>query len=861
MSPPQRKVLPANVKPVHYDLGLKPDLTTFKFDGEVTIALDVKETSDFIELHTLELELSEVQLSTKEGQLAPRETSYSKDEQSTTFKFGDNVLKAGESVQLYIKFVGELNDKLSGFYRSSYTENGETKYLATTQMEATDCRRAFPCFDEPNLKATFSISIVADKQYTCLSNMDVKEEKPVSETQKKVIFNKTPPMSTYLVAFIVGDLKYVESEYKFRDIPVRVYTTPGYEKEGQYSAELAAKALEYYEKVFDIPYPLPKMDMVGIHDFSAGAMENWGLVTYRMVDLLVNETKTNLATKLRVSEVVAHELAHQWFGNICTMDFWDSLWLNESFATYMSWKCCDHFEKDWKIWENFVGDSLQMALSLDALRSSHPIEVPVAHADEINQIFDAISYEKGSAVLRMLANYLGEETFIKGVSHYVKKHMYANAVTEDLWASLSEVSGKDVQSTMNVWTKKVGYPLVQVSEDNGKVTIRQHRYLTTGDVKPEDDETVYPIFLSIRTDDGVKEFVFDKKEQELDLKSSDFFKLNSDTTGVFRVNYEPERWHTLGAAADKLSVEDRIGLVADAGALSVSGYSKTTNLLSLTSLFKNEPSFFVWSEMIARISAVKRAWLFEDESIKEGLKALVRSLVSDKCHKAGWKFESSEPFLEQRLKALLFSAAAANGDQKVIDAAKSLFAGYIGNEKSEIDPNLRGTVFSVAATHGSKKEFEALVNLYKETPLADEKQEVLATLGKFEDKELLTKVTDMLLDGTIRTQDVIRPMAGMATHKAGVEHLWDFVTSRWDEIVKAIPASLTLLAYVVDCATRGFTTMEQYHMVEEFFKDKDTKAFDQKLAQALESIESRAKWVSRDSKDVADWLKANGYSS
>ncbi|KAH3667298.1 hypothetical protein OGAPHI_002947 [Ogataea philodendri] len=858
MSVPKRQVLPTNVKPVHYDVSLKPDLTTFKFDGEVAIDLKVQETSDFIELHALEIEFLEVQLKTSGGEYKPTKTTSSEKDQSTTFKFDESVLKEGETVQLAIKFIGELNDQLAGFYRSSYTENGETKYLATTQFEATDARRAFPSFDEPNLKATFSITLTAEKHYTFLSNMDVKEETLVSDTLKKVVFNKTPPMSTYLVAFIVGELNYVESEYKFRDVPIRVYTTPGYEADAKYSAELAAKALEYYEKVFDIPYPLPKMDMVGIHDFAAGAMENWGLVTYRMVDLMIGEKSSN-AAKLRVSEVVAHELAHQWFGNICTMDFWDSLWLNESFATYMSFKCCDYLEKDWKIWENFVNDSFQTALSLDSLRSSHPIEVPVASADEINQIFDAISYEKGSSVLRMLDNWLGTENFIKGVSHYLNKHKYGNAVTEALWDSLAQVSGKDVNSAMQVWTKSVGYPLVQVSEKDGKVSVSQQRFLTTGDVKPEDDKTVFPIFLNLKTDSGIDNIVLDKKEATLDVKSSDFFKVNGNSTGVFRVNYEPERWTALGAASDKLSVEDKVGLLSDAGALSVAGIAKTTSLLTLVSEFKDEESYFVLSQLVSRLESLKAAWIFEDESVKAALESLVRDLISEKSHQKGWVFNSSDSFLDQSLKTLLFKAASSNKDEKTVEASKSIFAKYIAGDKSALDPNLRDSVFSVVASTGSQKEFDALLNIYKTSQISDEQITALRSLGKFSDEALLDKALSFVLDGTVRKQDIWIPMVGMSGSRIGIEKVFNFLTTNWDQIIKLVPTSLPLFGGVISIAIGRFTKKEHYDQIKAFFADKDTKAFDQKLAQGLESIEGKIKWLERDSENVAQWLKEHKY--
>ena len=461
---------------------------------------------------------------------------------------------------------------MAGFYRSSYQgKDGKKKYLATSQMEPTDARRTFPCFDEPALKAAFSVTLVADKNLTCLSNMDIVGEEDTKSVygghaKKAVKFRKTPLMSTYLLAFIVGELNYIETK-KFR-VPIRVYAPPDKEiEQGRFSLDLAAKTLDFYEKQFDSDFPLPKMDMVAIPDFSAGAMENWGLITYRVVDLLFDEKTGGASTRQRVAEVVQHELAHQWFGNLVTMDFWDGLWLNEGFATWMSWYSCNSFFPEWKVWQGYVTDNLQHALALDSLRSSHPIEVPVKRADEINQIFDAISYSKGSCVLRMISKYIGEETFIKGIRQYLKKHAYGNTQTGDLWAALSEASGKDVERVMDIWTKNVGYPVVTVTENpkDQEIHVKQNRFLRTADVKPEEDKTLYPVSLGLRTKQGVDEtLMLSTRDMTFKVSDLDFYKLNADHAGLYRTSYGPERLRKLGEAAKNglLTVEDRAGMIA-----------------------------------------------------------------------------------------------------------------------------------------------------------------------------------------------------------------------------------------------------------------------------------------------------------
>ena len=636
--------------------------------------MNVVEETRSITLHTLELKIHKAIVKSGSDVVSSQpKLSYDDDKQTTTVSF-DRVIAPGTRAQLDLDFTGELNDKMAGFYRSSYKDHasGTVKYLATTQMEPTDGRRAFPCFDEPALKATFDVTLIADKHFTCLSNMDVASEKEApskagSGTKKAVRFNRSPRMSTYLAAFIVGELNYVETT-SFR-VPIRVYATPDKDIEhGRFAVDLAARTLDFYEKTFDSAFPLPKMDMVAIPDFSAGAMENWGLVTYRVVDVLFDEKASGASVKERVAETVQHELAHQWFGNLVTMDFWDGLWLNEGFATWMSWYSCNHFYPEWKVWETYVTDNLASALSLDSLRSSHPIEVPVQRADEINQIFDSISYAKGSAVLRMISKFLGEDTFMEGIRRYLKKHAYGNTKTEDLWAALSDASGKDIRGVMDIWTKKVGYPVVTVTEDASTETIRvrQNRFLRTGDVRPEEDRTLYPVFLNLRTEEGVDDgLTLYDREDEIKLSSLDFYKLNALHAGIYRTCYTPDRLAKLGVAAKDglLPVEDRAGMVGDAGALAAAGYQRTSALLGLLKGFHTEPEYVVWAEVLGRVQAVKGAWMFEAQEVKDGIKTFQRLLLTDKAREIGWEFKEDDGHILQQFKALMFGAAGFAGDK------------------------------------------------------------------------------------------------------------------------------------------------------------------------------------------------------
>lgn len=828
-----REVLPTNVVPRHYDLTLEPDFEKFTYEGTVIIDLDVTEDTTSVALNTLQIDIHSTTVSSNGVVVASApDVSYNEATQTTTVKF-DKTIPAGTKAQLKQTFTGTLNDNMAGFYRSSFKgADGKKSWFATTQMEPTDARRAFPCFDEPALKAEFTVTLIADKKYTCLSNMDVKSEEEITSKisggkKQKVSFNKSPLMSTYLLAFVIGELHYIETK-DFR-VPIRVYATKDQKiEDGKFSLELAAKTLSFYEKAFDSEFPLPKMDMVSIPDFSAGAMENWGLITYRVVDLMLDEKNSPASTKERVAEVVQHELAHQWFGNLVTMDFWDGLWLNEGFATWMSWYSCNAFYPEWKVWESYVIDNLQSALSLDSLRSSHPIEVPVKRADEINQIFDAISYSKGSAVLRMISKYLGEDTFIKGIRAYIKKHAYGNTQTSDLWNALAEASGKPVREVMEIWTKEIGFPVVTVTEDaaNKTISLKQNRFLRTGDVKPEEDKTLYPVILGLRTKEGIDEsLILSKREQEITLPESDFFKINADHSGIFRTSYSPARLEKLGKAAKQglLTVEDRAGMIADAGALSASGYSKTSGLLSLLKSFDTEDQFVVWNELLARTGSVRAAWNFEAQEVKDGLKKFQKEITSKKAHELGWSFTEGEDHILQQFKALMFGSAGLSGDETIVKAAQDMYAKYIAGDWSAIHPNLRGSVFSIVLNEGGEKEWDALWERSQNAPTADERNTILRSLGRCKDPKTIQKTLDSSLSEYVKSQDIYLPLAGLASHPAGIEARWKWMQDNWDEIYKRLPPGLSMLSSVVQICVAALSTETQLKEVELFFQDKDKK--------------------------------------
>src|SRR3989344_3995235 len=474
MAPGKKTVrLSTDVVPTRYEIHLKPDLEAFVFEGEETIELMLKKSTKTLTLHSVDLEI-----------------------ESAEFGFAKN-LPAGKA-RLKLVFRGVLNDRMHGFYRSSFEHEGKRKHIATTQFESTDARRAFPCFDEPSAKAVFDVSLTVPSAHTAISNTMPTEIKEHEGGYKTVSFAPSPLMSTYLLAFIVGDFEHIEK--KTRDgVLVRVFVTPGKKKQAEFALDCAAKIVTFFNEYFDIPYPLPVLDMIAIPDFSAGAMENWGAITYRESALLVDAGNSSTQNRQWVALVIAHEIAHQWFGNLVTMEWWTHLWLNEGFASYIESLAVDHIFPKWDIWTQFVYSDLSQAMSLDSLKNTHAIEVEVHHPSEIGEIFDAVSYSKGASVIRMIADYLGEKDFRDGLRHYLKKHHYGNASTKDLWLALEHVSDKPVRSIMDNWTSKPGFPVVIIENDRQKIRLTQSRFFSSSIAKKSSkDKTIWKVPINIK---------------------------------------------------------------------------------------------------------------------------------------------------------------------------------------------------------------------------------------------------------------------------------------------------------------------------------------------------------------------------
>ncbi|KAJ2407862.1 hypothetical protein J3F80_002514 [Coemansia sp. RSA 2526] len=869
----ERELLPTNVTPTHYDLLLAPNLEALTYTGEVRIKVHINEETSEIVLHSNELELLKAALII--GDEAPLQASRIelKKEDETAHLHFEQPLAAGSNATLFVSFHGVLNDLMVGFYRSKYKDaQGAEKFMATTQFEPTDARRAFPCWDEPMQKATFGVTLRVSEGLTALSNMDVAETTNSGDGLKEVRFNITPVMSTYLLAFVVGELEYIEAhtsgKHNGRAIPCRVYTTPGKSAQGQFALDVAVQVLEYFADVFGIAYALPKLDQIAIGDFEAGAMENWGLVTYREVALLVDAASTSSRARQQVAYVVSHELAHQWFGNLVTMEWWSELWLNEGFATWVGTLAVDHVFPEYHIWTQFLVDDLQRALALDALRSSHPIQVPVRRSAEISQIFDAISYSKGGSAIRMLSSYIGLDSFFRGVRAYLQKHKYANASTQDLWRALSDASGVDVNEFMAIWTRTIGYPILTVEELPGgtQIQVRQNRYLSAGAVSDDEDQVLWWVPLRVATPGSDAQRTTDvlttrNATVDVPVGTAKWYKLNQDTVGIYRVKYPPGAVANLATAiaAGELEVNDRIGIIADAAALASSGHSNTSDFLTLLRAYRNETELVVWQEISLRLDVLQSVWADEADVIDK-IRALTQSLFSPLAKRLGWDAAAGEDSLNSRLRALAIRYAGCSGDSAVVAETKRRFAAFFDGDRSVFNTDTLRAAFVVAVRTGGREEFAKVQEYYLDAANpVDQQLAALSSMGFTTDPELLDELFEFALSDRVRNQDVHQAIMAVNTYGPSRARLWQWYRDNYALLATRYRASMSYMGILVRLSVAEFTGAARADEVEAFFAALNTSKFQRVVDQSLEKIRSNTRWLEKDRADVAAWLASNAY--
>lgn len=751
-------------------------------------------------------------------------------------------------------FAGKITKPMNGIYPCYFDDEGVAKKLIATQFESHHAREAFPCIDEPEAKAIFDLTLITPNGGTVVSNTPVLE----SKTEGKLTittFEQTPRMSTYLLAFVVGEVGYQEGQTK-TGTTVRCYATPLNAPLTTYSVEVAVRCLEFFEDYFGVAYPLSKLDMVALPDFSSGAMENWGLVTYRESVMLVDDKSTSIETRQQVALVIAHELSHQWFGNLVTMKWWDDLWLNESFANMMEYRAIDEIYPEWHIWEQFVSHESVSAKRRDSLVDVQSVHTEVHHPDEISTLFDpSIVYAKGGTLLHMLMHYLGEATFRKGLAAYFQKHQYSNTQAKDLWAALGESSGQDVAAFMQYWLERPGYPLIDVDWKPGSASLElsQQRFLSDPDATDTLKTTwQVPLAATLALKPGLLQTITHSAEV---TETNQPLLLNHDGQSYFLPRYTNTahmKGIVAGIAENKVSTIDRLLLLDNYNLLQRGGFAATTELLDLVRGFTHETSENVWGALAMALSEARRL-VEDDESLDAKLNLLIQKLVAPLLPELGWDDKPTDSPQTLRLRGLIYSLAAGAKLQTVIDEALLRFAHF--QKPSDLPASTRGVVFFVGARYGTEANFNKLLDLYSSCKSADEKDEIASGLTSVEDSKRSKQLLDLLKTDTIRRQDLMHWFAWLLRNRYSRASAWRWLQENWTWLEQEF-ASDKSYGYFARFGGGVFSHPEELEDFTKFFEPKKSVvALARDITLAQQEIQSRVAWRERNEKAVKKYFK------
>ncbi|XP_052246472.1 endoplasmic reticulum aminopeptidase 1-like isoform X2 [Dreissena polymorpha] len=871
--------LPHSVTPVSYKMYMHPNISESFFTGHVSIICDVNENTDFIVFHAKGLTIMTIKVSDNSvptnlfGVVNWLEHEDNEQIYVRLMKY----LPKGLKINMYIEYNGTLGTLLHGFYKSSYlSSSNEKRYIATTHFEPTHAREAFPSFDEPAMKATFEMTMIRDEQHFSLFNMPLKVSTKLDNGLYQDEFETSVKMSTYLVAFVVCDYKNV-SETTKRKIQVRVFAPPDFIGSASYALEVAVKVIDYYEDYFGVKYPLPKQDLIAIPDFEAGAMENWGLITYRMADVLYDRDTASTHNKQNIAVVIAHELAHQWFGNLVTMDWWDDLWLNEGFASYVEYLGTDIVDHDWRMGDQFVTDALLRAAYLDSLANSHPISQPVSDPGQINELFDAISYSKGASIIRMLNNYIGEDVFKAGLVSYLNKYNYGNAQTQDLWSSLSEAASHaklntNVTRLMNTWTGQTGYPVVKVTRSRDKMTLTQSRFLLNtspnaqnGTPSPYGYKWEIPFCYTTQTEPErpVKQLLTDVTAT-VDGILGDWVKGNCGMYGFYRVNYDPDTWRGIIRQLNQnhtvFSVPERAGLLDDAFMLARVGQLDYSVALDLSLYLVNEEDYVPWSSFLDSIAFLSDR--LESKPVYSAFKAYLLKLMMNRLktisEKDWLKFENISD-LEKYLKAAIIDKAVGLGYAPVLENGRQQFMSWLTN-KTSLNVDLKAVIYMTGVMTGDGTVWESVWKRYNEARDDNEKRKLLYALASTKEARLLSRLLHSSLnESEVRSQDAPMALSSVATSYTGQILAWRFLQQNWDTIVSRYGDTSFMIPSFIKSACSNFDSKFDYEDVRSFFEAHDPKSGKRAIQQVLEKIQANINWVSQYEQKVVDWLNKKSH--
>ena len=838
--------LPRHVIPTHYDLRIEPDLQSHSFTGHEMVTLTVTESTNEILLNATDLDISTATLS-GEGQPPRTGTARMDDEHQRCRITFPSAIQPGVW-RLGLAFRGTLNDKLRGFYRSTYKDDrGMAHTLAATQFEATDARRAFPCWDEPQFKAVFAVTLAIDPALTAISNTRIVDDR-IEGGKRIVRFAESMKMSTYLVAFIVGELVSTTPTMA-RQTPVRLWSVPGKQHLTPFGHEIAVYSLNFLAEYYDIPYPGDKLDLIAIPDFASGAMENLGAITFRETALLLDQRTATHAEQGRIADVVAHENAHMWFGDLVTMAWWNGLWLNEAFATFMEMLVVDAWKPEWERWTAF-GMARAAALSVDGLLSTRPIEFPVRAPKEAEAMFDVLTYEKGASVLRMLEQHIGPTVFRDGVRHYLTAHAYGNAETTDLWVSLGQASKQDVPALMNEWIFSPGYPLLSLAvESPSTLTLTQRRFTyaqhsSTTPAEAAAPRWQVPVQLRITTARGTetRRILLSDRENRISLPEGWTSVLaNEGGHGFYRVRYSADLLSSLQKdGLNHLAPVERFNLLNDTWAATLAGMVSSADYLALTEHFRGEEDPHVWAVMFGSFSTINHLLAEDDRPL---LAALVRDRVAPLFQHLGWTPHADERDLVKELRGDIIRALGTLGRDESVQAQAHDAYTALQQQSRPIDPNVIPALVSILAFTGDAARYEEFAGRFRHAATPQEERRYLFSLAAFRVPDLLERTLAKTLTDEIRTQDAPFLVSSLLHNVYIRDKAWEFVKTNWERMDKLFPKSG--LRRMCGGIT-GLSTPELERDVRDFFASRKIDLGGKTLEQYLEQLRIAVEFRTRD---------------
>ncbi len=847
--------LPGRVRPELYHLRLTVVPEERCFDGEVTIEVQVGEPTDTVTLHALELEISQA-TGGREGVSLPAHLSADASSETITLTF-PKPMPVGPA-RLQLRFSGKLNRQLRGLYEA----HAAGEVYAFTQFEATDARRMFPCFDEPGMKARFRLAVTIPSHLTALSNMPALSEKTEGE-RKTVAFDETPVMSTYLLALAVARL--VSKEIEVAGARVAVWTVPGQLHLGDFALKVTSAVLPLLNAYFDLPYPYPKLDLVSVPDFAMGAMENWGAIFFRDSRLLLDETLASTGTQRGVANVITHEIVHQWFGNLVTMPWWDDLWLNEAFATWLAVKIVDQWRPEWNSWVEFQQEK-QVPLGVDALQSTRPIQAPVTSAAQIEEMFDALTYEKGAACLRMIEQFLGEGPFRQGIRSYMKANQFKNATAGDLWSQLSAASGQPVSTIAKDWFTQPGFPLITLEASESQfrnLAVEQRRFFAAGRSVGQASSLLWSVPFTLKYEDesGLQthRVLLKNRVTSVTLPGSGAVRWvygNAEERGFLRTEYNrPLRDALQPIVTTALSAAERIGSLNHLWALSVSGDLSIVTFMEMLLRFKGDPTRVVVEAAAGYFETISNQMILPKDRSK--FQALVKEFFEPVWKELGWDPAPNEDD-ERKLTraAALWGLGALAQDEEILSELPRRWTRYQAKPTS-IDPTLTTPLVRLTARTDGGSGFERFIQRFKTAATPEDRDRYLLALADFAKPDLARKLLEFSLSEAVRSQDVWKPIRYLLANPTAQEESWNFIKAQWRPIREkgGSPGALRIIQ-----GTRSLWRDQWFDEVKAFFSDPVNKvdAAERALAQTLEFMQIGIRFKERQLLPLSRWLQERG---